>query len=176
LPEKALFIAVTTSSTRDDSIPLLAAAFQLAAELPDAFLLIKFHYHLPLFREVEGLAERHQCRRFQIFQSNLHDMLKLSPILLTGASSCGIEAMLLGCMPLVYHSPVDMLPDPMRDVGKAVFYWTNLDEVRQAVRSCMERDAEFVKRRSEWEWAIQEQLSPLDNQTNARLYQFLFGA
>jgi aminoglycoside phosphotransferase (APT) family kinase protein len=69
-----------------------------------------------------------------------------------------------------------MLPDPMRDVGKAVFYWTNLDEVRQAVRSCMERDAEFVKRRSEWEWAIQEQLSPLDNQTNARLYQFLFGA
>ncbi|MBI5032971.1 MAG: hypothetical protein HZB51_20815 [Chloroflexi bacterium] len=173
LPNDATFILITTSLAPEESLPMLSNAFAIASERPDIFLLLKFHYHLPLFDQVEQLVEKFQVNRYAIFESDLPALMRLAPILLVPGSSTGIEAIAVGTMPVVFRSPGEMSSNPMLDVPNAVFFWHTLDELRQALMHCLERDAEYERRTNAWQAAIATHLYRLDGRANERLERFL---
>jgi surface carbohydrate biosynthesis protein (TIGR04326 family) len=174
LPRNATFVLVTSSTSPEESVPLLTGAFTLGSENPEIFLLFKFHYHYPLHGEVQRLARHCHCQpRVRIFETDLRVLLRLAPILISGGSSTGLEAIALGCMPLIFQSVGALPSNPMLEVPEASFFWNTLEELRAAFRSCLARDEAYEKRRAAWPTAIQAQLFRLDGLANQRLYQFL---
>jgi surface carbohydrate biosynthesis protein (TIGR04326 family) len=171
-PQSAVFVLVATSIAREESVPLLETAFRASAELPEIFFLIKFHYHLPLHTEVKNLAARYGMDRYRVFDSDLYELMRVAPIVICAGSSIGLEAMTLGCMPIVFRSLGEMSANPMLDVPDAVFFWHSIVELRAALQSCLVRDAEYQKRKSAWPRAIADQLD-LAGSPDERLYEFL---
>lgn len=166
-------ILVATSSAREESLPLLEAAFRLAGEHVQTFLLLKFHYHLPLHTEAARLAADCGHDRYRVFETDLPLLMRVAPMMLCAGSSTGIEALALGCMPLVFRSPGEMSANPMLDVPDAVFFWGTLTELRTAWHECLTRSEAYERHRAAWPRAVAEHLFRLDGGAEARLYQFL---
>ena len=173
LPQDARFITVTTSIVREESLALLQAAFQILAWDSTVYLLIKFHYHTPLFKEATQLARRSRMDRYRIFDTDLVSLLQTAPLMLCAGSSTAMEAIGVGCMPLVYRPIGEMPCNPMLDIPESVFFWNTPGELQQAINSCLEKDRAYTQRRERWPQAITAQMSPSDGSANARLYEFL---
>jgi|GEM_PF-4154952 len=168
----AVLVLLATSIAKEESIPLLETAFKASAELPEVFFLIKFHYHLPLHAEVNRLAARYGIDRYRVFDSDLYELMRVARIVICAGSSIGIEAMTLGCIPVVFRSLGEMSSNPMLDVPDAVFFWNSIDELRAALQSCLAQDVEYRKRESAWPQALADQLD-LAGSPDDRLYEFL---
>jgi len=173
LPADAKFIFVATPAAQDEALPMLAAAFAVAAETPNAFLLLKFHYHLLLHREVSQLAAEYRNPRYRIFDGDLYKLMRLAPVLIVGGSSISIEALALGTMPVVYVPPGEMSFNPILEVPQAVFLWHTAQELKCALRSCLSKDSAYEARRKMWPQAVAAQLFKLDGLANERLFEFL---
>jgi hypothetical protein len=174
LPATADCIAVATSIARDESLTLLESAFQVLSESPDRYLLIKCHYHRPLQYEIERMAHRHKAsHRYRLFDSGLLLLLQAAPVLLCAGSSTALEAIELGCMPLVYRPIGEMPCNPMLDVPDSVFFWTDIVQLRLHIHACFQKDAEYIRRQEQWPRALTAQMSPNDGSANNRLYEFL---
>lgn len=173
LPENARFVLVATSIAPEESIPLLEGTFAVAAESQGVFLLLKFHYHLPLHAEVRRLAAKYQQVRYRVFDADLYSLMRLAPAMVGAGSSTSIEALVFGCMPVLFRAPGEMSVNPLLDVPDAGFFWHTLDELRAALRACLERDAEYQRRRAAWPQAISAHLFQLDGLANERFYRFL---
>jgi surface carbohydrate biosynthesis protein (TIGR04326 family) len=168
-----VFVLLATSIAREESVALLEIAFRAASELPNVFLLIKFHYHLPLQADVERLARRYGNNRYRVFDSDLHDLMRMAAVIICGGSSVGIEAMTLGCMPVVFRSFGEMSFNPMLDTPEAVFFWRSLGDLRTALDSCLTQDTEYLRRKAAWPQAIADHLFDLTVSADNRLYEFL---
>lgn len=173
LPKIAEFIFVATPAGRDEAMPVLAAAFAVAAETPTAFLLIKFHYHSLLPREVSQLAAEYGISRYRMFDADLYKLIQFAPVMITGGSSICLEALALGTMPVVYVTPGEMSFNPALEVPQAVFLWHTVQELKCALRSCIDKDADYEARRKAWPKAVAAQLFKLDGRANERLFEFL---
>jgi surface carbohydrate biosynthesis protein (TIGR04326 family) len=173
LPEATVFILLATSIAREESVPLLEATLRAAAEWPQAFLLIKFHYHLPLHRELAELAAAYGINRYQVFDSDLYSLMRESRVTICAGSSVGIEAIAFNCMPLVFRSLGEMSANPMLDVPQAVFFWHSIPELRSALQSCLNQDEEYQRRKLAWPKAIRDHLFDLSLSPDQRLYEFL---
>lgn len=172
-PPSAVFVLLATSIAREESVPLLENAFRASSGLPDVFFLIKFHYHLPLHNEVKKLAASYGMeRRYRVFDSDPYELMRIGRIVVCAGSSIGLEAMTLGCMPVVFRSLGEMSANPMLDVPDAVFFWHSDVELRAVLQSCLTQDAEYQKRKSAWPRAIADQLD-LAGSPDDRLYEFL---
>jgi hypothetical protein len=172
LPTAATFVLVTTSTVRAESLPMLEGAFMAAAALQDMFLLVKFHYHLTLHDEVGRLARRYGVR-YHVFDANLDELMMLAVATVCGGSSIGIEAIVRGCMPVVFRSARQLVANPMMEVPSAVFFWQTADDLATALVSILRRDDAYSRRRCAWTEAVRAHLWPLDGQADARLFDFL---
>src|ERR1043166_4395371 len=173
LPAPRHLVLVATSISREESFPMLEAAFRAATNYPDIFFLIKFHYHLPLHEEVKQLARTYGVDRYRIFDKDLYDLMRAARITICAGSSIGIEAIAFECMPVVFRSLGEMSSNPMLDVPDAVFFWHSITELQAALQSCLNEDDEYKKRRTAWPRAIADQLFDLNGSPDERLYQFL---
>ena len=172
-PGGATCVLVTTSTVRAESIPMLAAAFAAASANDDVVLLLKFHYHLPLGEEVARLAEQHSMHRYKVFDANLDQLLTAAAVTVCGGSSIALEAIARGCMPLVFRATGELVADPMLETPDAAFFWRTPEELASALSSTVRRDESYLSRRRAWPDALRAQLSPLDGQADARLFDFL---
>jgi len=151
---------------------MLEAAFIAAASLQDVFLIVKFHYHLTLHNEVTRLAARYRTR-VRVFGANLDELMMLSLATVCGGSSIGIEAMVRGCMPVVFRSDSELVANPMIEVPGAVFFWHTPEDLVAALSSILRRDESYSRRRNAWSGAVRAHLWPLDGLADARLFDFL---
>lgn len=173
IPTGAALMLVPTPMAREEALVLLRTCFTVAAERPEVFMLLKFHYQLPLSEDVERLAHLHKVTRYAVFQGDLRTLMRMSPVTVCGGSSVGIEALLAGSMPLVYRSVGSMSANPMLEVPDAVFFWSSVEELRRALTSCWDTDDAYKQRVSAWECAIREHVFRADGGAEARLYDFL---
>ena len=121
---------------------------------------------------MKKLADRYGMDRYRVFDRDLYQLMRLARIVICAGSSIGLEAMTLGCMPVVFRSLGEMSSNPMLDVPDAVFFWHSIVELRAALQSCLAQDAEYQKRESSWPRAIADQLGPAGSPDD-RLYEFL---
>lgn len=172
-PVDGVRVLVTTSTIREESLPLLESAFAVAARHRELSLVFRFHYHLLLHAEVAAAAAKHGVA-YAMSEGTLHDELLRSTAIVTGGSSTGIEAIALGCMPLVYRTIGRMDPNPMIDVPDAVFFWQTADDLDRSLQSVTGRDADFESRRRNWPDALRAHLGDGQRDPNECLYQRLY--
>jgi len=173
LQADAEYVLVAGTSVREETHTLLEEALHLAREDPRVFLLIKFHYHCRLTKELEAMARQAGVSRYRVFDSDVHELIRASCAVLTGVSSTSFEAIVLDTMPLVYLSPGSFGPNRMLDIPEAFFFWTRYDQLLAAFRECLSKGPEYQRRTRHWPNAIEQMFYRLDGQADARLCKFL---
>ena len=108
-----------------------------------------------------------------MFDADLYKLIQFAPVMITGGSSICLEALALGTMPVVYVTPGEMSFNPALEVPQAVFLWHTVQELKCALRSCIDKDADYEARRKAWPKAVAAQLFKLDGRANERLFEFL---
>lgn len=162
-------ILVACSASREETSLLLRAAADLARARPDVFLLLKFHFHNPMHADWESLARALGLSRYRICDTDLADLLKESRAVLLGSSSVVVEAIALGCMPVVFQPPDRYSYSPALDMPEAVFLCSDLFMVARSLEECMERTGGYWERRRTWPEALEKMAFRLDGCQDERL-------
>jgi hypothetical protein len=173
LPSTLKVVLLTTSIAREESVALLQAGLRLLEEYPDLFLLIKFHYYLPLADVLSRQAPQSLQNRYRLVDEPVQDLFPLCRWMLCAGSSTALEALWAKRMPLIYRPMGEMPCNPMIDVPDSAFFWHSLPELRKAIASCEQKDAEYRNRQSRWDHAIAAHIGPTDGSSNERLHRFL---
>jgi hypothetical protein len=175
LPKNAPFMFLAMPGMKVEAYPALEGAVRLLSRHPDLFLLVKFHYHLPLHGTLRRLADRANAgQRYRIFDDELDQLMSVSSLMMTGGSSTIFEAMALNCMPVIYRPIGEMPSNILLDVPEAAFFWSTFDELEHAVGACLETSGEYAQRRRSWPRALAAQMSTFDDSPNDRLYKFIY--
>jgi hypothetical protein len=161
------------SPFREETIRLLEVAVELARVHPELFLLVKFHYHVPLHTEWERLANGSGCTRFKIFDDDLASLLRVAPVALMGSTSAVAEAIAMGCMPVVFHPGDEFTYCPALDIREAVFLCRDTGGVMDAVGACIGRTEAYWERRRAWPDALEKMFYRLDGRQDERLFEEL---
>jgi surface carbohydrate biosynthesis protein (TIGR04326 family) len=162
-------ILVACSASREETVLLLRAAADLARAKPETFLLLKFHFHNPMHADWESLAKTFGLTRFRICDTDLATLLKESRAVVLGSSSVVVEAIALGCMPVVFQPPDRYSYSPALDIREAVFLCSDLSTVARALKECIEQTDGYWDRRRAWPQALERMAFRLEGRQDERL-------
>jgi hypothetical protein len=166
-------ILVATSADPAEARPMLDAVFSAVRARPNAYVVLKCHYLLPLHQEAQRLARRYGVEQFRVVDASIGSLLSGADVMICGGSSTGIEAMAHGCMPLVLRLAGELSFNPTLEVPGAAFFWQTPAELERALTSALAQDGDYLARRAQWPAALREQLSPIVSDAYAGLYSVL---
>ncbi len=173
IPLDTTLLLLATPITVVEALPMMKMTLQVAAALPDLYLLVKFHPHCPLPQELAALAKEVNFLNYQVFDSNLNTLIKVSRAIVLASSSVGIEAIALNCMPIVFSRPGNLEVNPLRDFSEAAFFCRNEADLKMAINECLVEGQLYQQRQTHWPRVIESLLYRLDGGQNERLYQWL---
>ncbi|MBV9465797.1 MAG: hypothetical protein JO206_07105 [Solirubrobacterales bacterium] len=166
-------VLVATPSARSEAIRLIESLGPALAEMPEVVVSFKFHPLLPLPAAVARLRQRYPQLRVRITDEPVAELLPEAAVMICGATSTAMEAIVHGCMPLVYRAAGELAPNPMLHVPDAAFSWSTAAELRSSIASCIRADERYRARVEAWPRAIAAHLYRIDQLTNRRLYRFV---
>jgi len=171
-PETTL-VLLALPSLRDEALTILKWALNVGKNFPNIFFLVRFHYWVVLTDILEASAREIGFHRYQVASAGLHNLLLASRIIITGTSSVGVEAMVSGCMPVIYRSTGRYTLGPIPDIADGAFLYTSENELHQAVQECLEQGQGYVKRTSQWPIMLDRLCYGLDGEASSRFYDWL---
>lgn len=175
LSDAAFPAVIATSIVHDEALAMLELAFRAGKGLEEIVFLVKDHPLYPIPEAVRDVATRHGFGRYRYCTGRPADLLLLSKVALTGCTSVGVEAIALGCMPIVYADSCRYDLGPLRDVEDAAFFFEDLESLRWALRECMSGGEEFQRRRARWPEALKALLDLSGGDPSSRLLASLKG-
>jgi hypothetical protein len=165
-------ILVAVPVVRTEAVALIEAVWRALTDT-DAVVSVKFHPLLGLRSDVLRMAEAFPSLGYRITKDDIPELLQKAAMTICGGTSVAMEAIVYGSMPLVFRPPGELAADPMQHVPDAVFFWSTIDELRDAIESCRCRDDAFQRRVGAWPDAIREHLHRVDGSAHERVYSFL---
>jgi len=174
ISDKHVPVAIATSIDPEESLLLLNLAFQAGKWFEDVLFLVKDHPLCPLRRAVRVEAMRHGAR-YRQFTGDTADLLLLSRVAITGNTSVGVEALALGCMPIVYDGSWHYDLTPLRDAEEAAFFFHDAESLRLALSEGLTGGEESQRRQARWQEALDALLSFSNGDPAATLLTFLNG-
>jgi hypothetical protein len=165
-------VLVATSSGESEAVGLIHAASIVMANRVGT-VVFKFHPLLPLDAEVRRIAKDYPSLNYRITDEPISELLDSAALMICGGTSAAMEAVVAGCMPLVFRPIGELAANPMLHVPAAAFLWTTIDELQAAIDSCLQRDDAYEERKAAWPAAVSEHLYKADGLTNQRLYEFM---
>jgi len=171
-PETAL-VLLALPSLRDEALTILKWALNVGKRFPNIFLLVRFHYWVVLTDTLEASAREIGFDRYQIASAGLHELLLASRIVITGTSSVGVEAMVSGCMPVIYRTTGRYTLGPIPDIADGAFLYTSENELHLAVQECLGQDQDYIRRKSQWHTMLDRLCYGLDGKASSRFYDWL---
>lgn len=175
IPDTCLPVVIATSIIRDETLVILDLAFRAGKRFEEIFFLVKDHPLDPLRRAVRDLARRHGLARYRYFTRHTADLLLLSRVAITGCTSVGVEAIALGCMPIVYADSCRYDLNALRDVEEAAFFFQDEESFQRALAQCLTGGEEFQRRQARWPGALEALLDFSDGDPGSTLLKFLNG-
>lgn len=172
-PPAPVQVLVATSAMLSEATRLLVAAIAIASDNPSLHLVFRFHYHLLLHSQVQREAAARGFDRYSVEESDFYDLLARTDFMICAGTSLGMEAIALGCMPVVFDPVVSLTTNPMLEVQDAAFIWHTEHELREAIAHCAARSSEYERRRLAWPQALAAHFANLDVDPNQRLYEHL---
>lgn len=173
LPLEGSLVTVATSIREEETRALLDHALHAMQGRDDAFLLVKFHSLCAMPAVLHTLARQYSVTRYRLLHCNIVDLLLLSTAAIVGTSSVGVDAIMAGCMPIVYQQGHEYDFSPMQEVSRATFTFDRLEELQAALDACHARTAVFREKQAQWPEVITQMLYRCDGCAASRLYGFL---
>jgi surface carbohydrate biosynthesis protein (TIGR04326 family) len=175
LPPNGMIVLVTTSSDRPDSMALLESLSEAIAHLPAPItFLFKSHYHCRVETEVEklfvSLAPEH--RRVIDVDADLHSYLRASNAVVVTNSTTGLEAIALGCPPVVFDNCAILNIGPLGDLRDAALFAFTPESLAEAIKEALD-PAAVERLRRVWPLALARTFHALDGQALTRFVDFL---
>lgn len=173
----AVIFLVASSVVREGSWAMLVALRQALETLPVLpYIVFNSHPAMRLdseFHEQVGKLLRADGCRVLASDTLLHDYLAASDgIILTG-TTVGVEAMLLGVVPVVFESRFVFDAKSMSEVAEACLVVNDAAGLSSALRQIMEHDAHIGEVRAYWDSAISRMFDRIDADPNERFAQIL---
>jgi hypothetical protein len=166
-------ILLALTSLQGESESIMNWALKIGRDHPGLFFLVRFHYWVDLSGELQAQAAQLGFTRYKIVQEDLHQQLLACPLIITGTSSIGVEAMVSGCMPVVYRSNGKYAYGPVDDVAEGVYFFSNEAELELSVRDILQGGRGYRSRRARWPKLLEKHCYKLDGRSSSRLYAWL---
>ena len=163
-------IILALPSLDDEARTILDWAFQIGNEFTNIYYLVRFHYWAEIKKYMKQSAGLHMFDQYNIENGDLRELLLGSKMILTGTSSIGVEAMILGCMPLVYETGRQYDLGKMEEVAEGSFFFSTRSELKLAIDACLKNSDEFQKRMVSWPHILPRLCSPIDGKASQRLF------
>jgi hypothetical protein len=173
-PQSGTQVLVGGTIDPDETRQLLQAAIEMAASWPEMRLLIKFHHHNLMRAEWDRMAKRAGFTRYEVFDTDLLSLLRTARAALVGATtSLVVEAIALGCMPVVLQRHDRFSYGSVTDMREAVYLCEDVPAMTDALRECVAQEPGYWNRRRSWPGVLEKMLLTLDGKQNERLFQQL---
>jgi surface carbohydrate biosynthesis protein (TIGR04326 family) len=175
LPIEATLVLVATSSDWEDSLALLDALASAQALLPASFaFLFKCHYHCRVEGEIRRLFSQVDRKRWRIVDvdADLHAHIRASDVVLLTNSTTGLEAMALGCPPVVFDNRAVVNIGPLGDLREAALFAHTPLELAKSLQAALEPTVR-ARLEAAWPGALSQTFHKLDGQAPARFLAFL---
>jgi hypothetical protein len=166
-------ILLALTSLRAESENVLNWALNVGRDHPGLFFLVRFHYWVDLSDELRARAAQSGFSRYVIADGDLHQQLLASRLMITGTSSIGVEAMVSGCMPVVYRSNGSFEYGPVGDVPDGVYFFSNQAELEASIQEGLQGRAGYRSRKARWPTLLERHCYKLDGKSSTRLYNWL---
>ncbi len=173
LDSQTALVLLALPSLKDEALTILKWALNIGKKIPNIFFLVRFHYWVVLTDILEASAREIGFNRYHIASAGLHELLLASSIIVTGTSSVGVEAMVSGCMPVIYKTTGRYSLGPIPEIADGAFLYTNENELYRAVQDCLEQDQEYLGRKLQWSTALDRLCYQLDGHASSRFYDWL---
>lgn len=170
---ETVFALLALPSLKEEALLIMEWAFAIAEKYPQLYFLVRFHYWAVLEDALKKIAQAHSFNRYQIANTDLHELLLASRFIITGTSSVGIEAMVSGCMPVSYKPTRRYDFGRIQDVESGAFLYTNQTELSMAIQECVYQSKIFVEKKQHWQENLEKLCTPLDGRSSQRFYKFL---
>lgn len=175
LPAQGKIVLVTTSSDRADSTALLESLAACIPSLADSFLfLFRSHYHLRIDTEVEQMFAMlaPEYRRTIDVDINLHDYIRASDAVVLTNSTTGLEAIALGCPPVIFDIRAIVNIGPLGDLREAALFAHTPKGLAEALQAALDPTV-LARLKAAWPAALSRTFHALDGHADKRFVAFL---
>jgi hypothetical protein len=173
LEHETVPVLLALTSLWGESETIMNWALSLGQEHPGLFFLVRFHYWADLSGKLQARAEQIGFSRYAMAQENLHQQLLACRLMITGTSSIGVEAMVSGCMPVVYRSNGMYAYGPVYDVADGVYFFNNEKELDASIQEGLQEGRGYRSRKERWPGLLERHCHKLDGRSSSRLYVWL---
>ncbi len=175
LPTTGNIVLVATSSDLSDSMALLESLKEAISHLPAATtFLFKSHYHCRVEIDVARLfvTLAPENRRIIDVDADLHSYLRASNALVVTNSTTGLEAIALGCPPVVFDNCAILNIGPLGDLRDAALFAESPKELAEAIKAALDSGT-LDRLRRVWPSALRRTFHALDGKALTRFMNFL---
>ncbi len=163
LPQKKTIILVATSPLLQETVSMLNDLFGAAKQATtDYYMIIRCHPealnapgYVDQVQEILKGESRGVPFDFLTELVSLHDYIALSDAVLLTGGTVALEAMLLGCIPLIYINDAQFSHNPMTEYSDAVILIEDMSSMKQALDLLSQGDV-TKKLRQFWERPIRD--------------------
>lgn len=173
IPAQATVFLLATSILYEESLLLIQNVLELMVTLSDVYLLVKFHPQRPLQKDLDRIAQQVGFINYKGFDMHLNNLIKVSKAVVLATSSVGIDAIALGCMPIIKTHPGSFDLNPLRDYPEAAFFYQNKTDLKLALEFCVSEEEPYQQCKAHWPKVIEDLFYKRDGLENERLYRFL---
>jgi hypothetical protein len=166
-------VLLALTSLREESETIMNWALKIGQFQPALFFLVRFHYWADFSYELQDRASQIGLSRYTIDQGDLHEQLLTCRLMITGTSSIGVEAMISGCMPIVYRPHGVYAYGPISDVAEGAYFFSNEAELEASVWEVLQDSRGYRSRKVRWPKLLERHCYKLDGKSSARLYNWL---
>lgn len=166
-------VLMALTSLRHENYSILKWALNIGQKNPQLFFIVRFHYWEDLQSEFRDHADRIGFDRFRIDNQNLSQQLMACRLIITGTSSISVEAMISGCIPVVYQTGGKYAMSAIMDVMEGAFFFSDEHELELAVYNGLQNGKEYQERRTHWPKLLERHGYGLDGRASHRLWNWL---
>lgn len=180
LPLDKKIILVATSPLLEETLSLLSDLMgAVESDAQACHVIVRCHPNVshredfvrPL-QEMAGTFQGKASAEVLIGAIPLYDSIALSDALVLSGGSVALEAMLLGCIPIIYTSDAQFSHNPMTEYPDAVLLASDRESLKNAL-AMIHRPDELERMKASWEKPIRDMFYDLQENPNKRFRHIL---